>query len=230
MKHLYKRNVIRKYTTMSSLPLYLEGANDEKYTISCCDEVGRGPGCGPVCVAAVIWDSDYIPENDEDERLLNSIKDSKKLSEKKRIQLSEFITRVCKDYAIACVDNHVIDDINILQATFKCMHNALDKLNTDFDKIYVDGNRFKPYMNKNGDFIPHTCVVKGDNQLLGIAAASILAKVYRDNSVVEYFNSDRKYQPYAWDKNKGYLTKTHIDAIKKFGITDYHRKTFLHFL
>ena len=192
------------------------------------DEVGRGCLSSIVCAAVVVWPRDYIPLCDEDEKLLNLIKDSKKLTPKQRDKLDTFIKKTDVEYAIGWIDNDEIDEINILQATFKAMHVALDKLNTKFDRIVVDGNRFKTYMNKTGDFIPHTCVVNGDNKLLQIAAASIIAKTYRDNLMIDLHNSDESLMPYKWDKNKGYGTKEHMDAIRKYGITRYHRKTFVH--
>lgn len=154
------------------------------------------------------------------------IKDSKKLSEKNRDKLADFIKKNAVAYGVGCVDNKVIDQINILNATFKAMHIALDEINTQFDKIYVDGNRFKTYLNKQGDFMPHTCLIEGDNKLLQIAAASILAKTYRDKMVIDLSNSDPKYEVYGWNKNKGYGTKQHMDAILSHGLTEHHRVTF----
>jgi ribonuclease HII len=201
---------------------------DENIVIAACDEVGRGTLCGPVAAAVVIWDKDYQPKTKDDEKCLNLIKDSKKLSAKNREKLAEFIKTNALDYAIATVDNNEIDKINILQATFKAMHLALDKLQTKFDRIVVDGNRFKPYIDKSGDFIPHTCIVKGDDSLFQIACASIIAKVYRDQEVTNIHMSDEKLHVYCWNKNKGYGTKEHLNAIKEHGITPYHRKTFIH--
>lgn len=193
------------------------------------DEVGKGAVCYFVTAAAVIWPADYVPETPEDEKLLNLIKDSKKLSEKNRKKLSKFIKDNAVEYAICDVGNEEIDRINILQATYKAMHGALDQLKTKFDRIVVDGNRFKIYMNPEGEFMPHTCLVGGDNRLLQIAAASIIAKVHRDNLIKTLGDSDETLKVYGWDKNKGYGTRQHIDAIKKYGQSKYHRKTFIHF-
>jgi ribonuclease HII len=209
------------------LPIYLEDTNLDEIIVGC-DEVGRGCGSGPVCAACVVWSSEYVPKTTEDEALLNMIKDSKKLSAKNREKLSIFIKNNAIAYSIATIDNKEIDKINILQATFKAFHKALDELNTNFDRIMVDGDKFKTYMNKDGDFVPHTCISKGDNKLLQIAAASIIAKVYRDNYITDLHNSDEKLQVYHWDKNKGYLTKEHINAIRTFGLSEYHRESFIH--
>ena len=208
------------------LPTILED-KDISSTLIGIDEAGRGCLCGVVCAAAVIWDPQFEPSNSEEEKLLQLIKDSKKLSVKQRDKLEIFIKKNAKEYAIGTIDNHEIDNINILQATFKAMHKALDNVSTKYDKIYVDGNRFKPYLNNDGEFVSHTCVVDGDNKLLQIAAASILAKTHRDKIMVDLHNSDERLQVYGWNKNKGYGTKQHMDAIKKYGITDYHRKTFI---
>ena len=203
--------------------------NDNDYTIAYIDECGRGPLAFNVCAAVVIWPKDYEPKTKEDEKLLDLIKDSKKLSAKQREKLSTFIKVNATEYAIATIDNEEIDKINILQATFKAMHCALEQLKTRIDKIYVDGNKFKPYIGNDGEFIPHTCVVNGDNKLLQIAAASIIAKQHRDTQMIELHNSDKALQVYGWDTNKGYGTKAHIDAIKQFGKSKYHRNSFIHF-
>jgi ribonuclease HII len=194
-----------------------------------CDECGRGPGSGPVVAGCVIWDNEFQPKNSEEEKMLNMVKDSKKVTPKNREKLAEFIKDNAIAYGIGIVDNVEIDKINILQATFKAMHMALDKINVPYTRIMVDGNRFKPYIGHNGEFIPHTCIVNGDGILFQIAAASIIAKVARDKMMVDLHNSDTSLQHYAWDKNKGYLTKQHIDAIKQYGLSPYHRKTFIHF-
>lgn len=209
------------------LPITLDSFDQSDILVGC-DEVGRGCGAFSVCAAVVIWPSDYVASTPQDEKLVNMIKDSKKLSPKRREELAEFIKKNAVEYAIATVDNNEIDRINILQATYKAMHNALDMLNTRFTHIVVDGNKFKTYMNKEGDFVQHTCIVSGDNSLLQIAAASILAKVHRDNEISTLAQSDASLAPYGWEKNKGYLTKQHMDAIKQFGLTPYHRRTFIH--
>ena len=167
-------------------------------------------GCdGSVYAAAVI-----LPEGYQNE-LLN---DSKQLSEKKRYQLREIIERDAVVWAVGIVTPEEIDKINILNASILAMHRALDQLKVRPEAIIVDGNRFKKYQN-----IPHTTIVKGDGKYLAIAAASILAKTYRD----DYMNRlAEEYPQYDWLSNKGYPTKKHREAIKQFGITPYHRKSY----
>ncbi|MBK7095559.1 MAG: ribonuclease HII [Saprospiraceae bacterium] len=174
-----------------------------------CDEAGRGPLAGPVFAAAVIWPPDT--KND-------LIRDSKLLNEKKRLLLRDFIMKKAVSFTVAMVDNYEIDSINILNASIKAMHLALDGLDRDFNFILVDGNRFRQYKSIN-----HLTIIKGDNKYLSIAAASILAKTFRDEYMTEL---NEQYPQYGWKNNKGYATKYHIEAIRKFGITDYHRKTF----
>lgn len=174
-----------------------------------CDEAGRGCLAGSVYAAAVILPSDY--QND----LLN---DSKQLTEKKRYQLREIIQRDAVAWAVGIVSPDEIDKINILNASILAMHRALDQLKVRPEAIIVDGNKFKPYQN-----LPHTTIVKGDGKYLSIAAASILAKTYRD----DYMNELAKEFPqYDWLSNKGYPTKKHRDAIRQYGITPYHRKSY----
>ena len=174
-----------------------------------CDEAGRGCLAGSVYAAAVILPDDY--QND----LLN---DSKQLTEKRRYQLREIIERDAVAWAVGIVTPEEIDKINILNASILAMHRALDQLKVRPEAIIVDGNRFKPYNN-----IPHTTIVKGDGKYLSIAAASILAKTYRD----DYMNQlAEEYPQYDWLSNKGYPTKKHRDAIRQYGITPYHRKSY----
>ena len=174
-----------------------------------CDEAGRGCLAGSVYAAAVI-----LPEGYQNE-LLN---DSKQLSEKKRYQLREIIERDAVAWAVGIVTPEEIDKINILNASILAMHRALDQLKVRPEAIIVDGNRFKPYQD-----LPHTTIVKGDGKYLAIAAASILAKTYRD----DYMNQlAEEYPQYDWLSNKGYPTKKHREAIKQFGITPYHRKSY----
>ena len=174
-----------------------------------CDEAGRGCLAGSVYAAAVILPDDYQNE------LLN---DSKQLTEKKRYQLREIIQRDAVAWAVGIVTPEEIDKINILNASILAMHRALDQLKVRPEAIIVDGNRFKKYQN-----IPHTTIVKGDGKYLAIAAASILAKTYRD----DYMNGlAEEYPQYDWLSNKGYPTKKHREAIKQFGITPYHRKSY----
>jgi ribonuclease HII len=174
-----------------------------------CDEAGRGCLAGSVYAAAVILPEDY--QND----LLN---DSKQLTEKRRYELREIILRDAVAWAVGIVTPEEIDKINILNASILAMHRALDQLTVRPEAIIVDGNRFKPYQK-----LPHTTIVKGDGKYLSIAAASILAKTYRD----DYMNELAKEFPqYDWLSNKGYPTKRHREAIKQYGITPYHRKSY----
>ena len=174
-----------------------------------CDEAGRGCLAGSVYAAAVILPEDYQNE------LLN---DSKQLTEKRRYQLREIIQRDAVAWAVGIVTPEEIDKINILNASILAMHRALDQLKVRPEAIIVDGNRFKPYQK-----LPYTTIVKGDGKYLSIAAASILAKTYRD----DYMNSLAKEYPlYDWLSNKGYPTKKHREAIKQYGITPYHRKSY----
>lgn len=174
-----------------------------------CDEAGRGCLAGSVYAAAVILPEDYHNE------LLN---DSKQLTEKRRYELREIIQRDAVAWAVGVVTPEEIDKINILNASILAMHRALDQLKVRPEAVIVDGNRFKPYQN-----LPHTTIVKGDGNYLSIAAASILAKTYRD----DYMNQlAAKYPQYDWLSNKGYPTKKHRAAIKQYGITPYHRKSY----
>ena len=173
------------------------------------DEAGRGCLAGPVTAAAVILPKDF--SND-------TLNDSKILSSAKRDLLRPIIETNATSFGIAQIFPDEIDKINILNASFLAMHKALDQLKTDPQFIIVDGNRFNPYQN-----IPHACIVKGDGKYLSIAAASILAKTYRD-AYMEKIHLE--YPMYNWIKNKGYPTLEHREAIRKYGITKYHRKTF----
>ena len=174
-----------------------------------CDEAGRGCLAGSVYAAAVI-----LPENYQND-LLN---DSKQLTEKKRYELREIIQRDAVAWAVGIVTPEEIDKINILNASILAMHRALDQLQVRPEAIIVDGNRFKKYME-----LPYTTIVKGDGKYLSIAAASILAKTYRD----DYMNLlAKEYPQYDWLSNKGYPTKKHREAIRQYGITPYHRKSY----
>ena len=174
-----------------------------------CDEAGRGCLAGPVFAAAVILPSDFQNE------MLN---DSKQLTEKKRYQLREVIEREALAWAVGIVDNHEIDQINILNASILAMHRALDQLKLRPQNIIVDGNRWKPYRD-----VPATTIVKGDGKYLSIAAASILAKTYRDDFMLRIH---QEFPQYHWDKNKGYPAKVHREAIRQYGTTPYHRMSF----
>ena len=188
-----------------------------------CDEAGRGCLAGPVFAAAVVLPSDYKNE------MLN---DSKQLTEKKRYQLREVIEREALAWAVGIVDNNEIDKINIQNASILAMHRALDQLKIRPENIIVDGNRWKPYfspiaLNSQPSTlnspIPATTIVKGDGKYLSIAAASILAKTYRDDFMLRIHE---EFPQYHWDKNKGYPAKVHREAIRQFGTTPYHRMSF----
>ena len=193
-----------------------------------CDEAGRGCLAGSVYAAAVILPEDYQNE---------ALNDSKQLTDKRRKELRDIIQRDAIAWAVGVVTPEEIDKINILNASILAMHRALDQLQVRPEAIIVDGNRFKPYRpvvdgsstsgSKCGTqcaiHIPHTTIVKGDGKYLSIAAASILAKTYRD----DYMDAlAQEYPQYDWMKNKGYPTKKHREAIRQYGITPYHRKTF----
>jgi ribonuclease HII len=208
------------------LPLEYEPEDTCKVIVGV-DEVGRGPLMGPVTAAAVIWDTEYIPKTKEEMKLMELVKDSKKLSVKNREKVADFVKTHAKAFSIADVDNVIIDEINILKATYLAMHHALKNLDTEFDKIYVDGNSFKPYIGNDSMFVPHTCLTNGDNRLFQIAAASILAKTHRDALIKDIHEKNENYRVYSWDTNKGYGTKVHMEAIKQHGITPLHRRTFL---
>jgi len=174
-----------------------------------CDEAGRGCLAGSVFAAAVILPPDYQNEQ---------LNDSKQLTERQRYQLRTVIERDALSWAVGIVTPEEIDRINILNASILAMHRALDQLQLRPEAVIVDGNRFKPY-----GHLPYTCVVKGDGKYLSIAAASILAKTYRD----DYMNQIAdEYPQYDWKQNKGYPTSRHREAIRLHGITPYHRRTF----
>jgi len=173
------------------------------------DEAGRGCLAGPVVAAAVI-----LPKNFN----LPSLNDSKKLSEKKRNELRLIIEEKALDFSVAFVDNKKIDEINILNASFLAMHQAIDKIKTAYNFLLIDGNRFTPYKK-----VPHQCIVKGDSKYQSIAAASILAKTYRDEYIVKL---SEEFPEYQWHQNKAYPTKKHVEAIMKHGITSYHRRSY----
>lgn len=180
-----------------------------QYTEAGCDEVGRGCLCGPVVAATVILDENFKQ---------NLVNDSKKLTFKTRLDLDSYIKGNVKDYAIAELPPSFIDEHNILNASIHAMHLALDQLKIRPELILVDGNKFKPYQ-----FIPHQCIIKGDSKFLSIAAVSILAKNYRDKIMIELH---KDFPNYGWDKNMGYATQQHREALIKYGPTIHHRKSF----
>ena len=180
-----------------------------QYIEAGCDEVGRGCLCGPVVAAAVIIKDGFVPK---------FINDSKKLSFKMRDELDDYIKDNVVDYGIAELSEDFITEHNILNASIHAMHLALDQLTTRPELILVDGNRFHPY-----NFIPHKCIIKGDSKFLSIACASILAKNYRDRLMIKLHE---EFPDYGWNKNMGYATKQHREALMKYGPTKYHRKSF----
>jgi len=180
-----------------------------KLIVAGCDEAGRGCLAGPVVAAAVILPKDFK------NKILN---DSKVLSKKKRELLRLIIEKEALSWAIGIAEPKEIDKINILNASFLAMHRAINTLNTKSELLLIDGNRFNPYTN-----IPHKCIIKGDGKYLSIAAASVLAKTYRDDIMKKL---DLESPEYKWKKNKGYPTKEHRKAITEYGVTIHHRKSF----
>ncbi len=173
------------------------------------DEAGRGCYAGPVFAAAVILPVDFYHP------LLN---DSKQVSEKDRYLLKEIIQSAAISWAVANIDNEEIDKINILKASFKAMHLAIDQLKPKPQLLLIDGNRFVPYKKT-----PHLCIIKGDGKYANIAAASILAKTFRDDYLQQLHE---EFPQYGWDKNKGYGTLQHRKAIEQYGLCKYHRKSY----
>ena len=174
-----------------------------------CDEAGRGPLAGPVFAAAVILPEDFHNP------VLN---DSKKMTDKNRYLLRDIIEKEAVAWAVAYVDQKEIDDMNILNASIEAMHRAVRKLSIKPEFLIIDGNRFKPC-----DNLPYQCVVKGDATYASIAAASVLAKTYRDDFMKKIA---LEYPQYGWEHNMGYPTKEHIEAIRQFGYTPWHRRSF----
>lgn len=174
-----------------------------------CDEAGRGCLAGPVFAAAVILPSDFKSD------LLN---DSKKLTEKQRYHLRPLIEQIALDWAVEAVSNDEIDEVNILNASFLAMNRAVQRLKIQPGHLLIDGNRFRPHTK-----IPFTCIIKGDGRFFSIAAASVLAKTYRDDFMDKIHS---EFPVYNWNKNKGYPTEKHREAIVNSGISKYHRKSF----
>ena len=184
------------------------------------DEAGRGCLVGRVYTAAVI-----LPEEYPDETYLQ-INDSKKLSPAKRNELRKYIESIAIDFSVQYADTDEIEEKNILHATIASMHRAIGNLSVEPDNLLIDGNYFKQYKDQYGIIIPHQTVEKGDTKYRNIAAASILAKVYHDEHVLELLTKHPEYEKYGWRKNMCYATKQHREAIQAHGITPYHRKSF----
>jgi ribonuclease HII len=184
-----------------------------------CDEAGRGCLAGPVYAAAVI-----LPKQSKKElKVLEKVNDSKKLSDEVRRELRPLIEKISVSFAIGIASVEEIDKLNILNASILAMHRAIAKLKVKPELLLIDGNRFKKYFTKSGKFIPHECIIQGDGKFLAIACASILAKTYRD----DYMNElHEKFPKYNWNQNKAYATRLHRAAIKKYGATEHHRKSF----
>lgn len=196
-------------------PYYISGVIEAG-----CDEAGRGPLAGSVFAAAVIFDPERIAKTTELQRL----NDSKQLSEKERYALRPVIEREATAWAVAEVTAEEIDRINILNASILSMQRALDRLQVRPGHIIIDGNKWKPYIPADSVLeVPAQTIVKGDAKYMSIAAASILAKTYRDDYMCRIAE---EYPQYGWAENKGYPTRAHYEAIARFGITPYHRKTF----
>jgi ribonuclease HII len=203
----------------------------QEYIEVAVDEVGRGSLISDVVAAAVVMPCTY-----DDDDQVHLIKDSKKCSKKQLQTLNQYIQDVAIAWGIGKATCVEVDEHNILNATMLAMHRALDVVykQISFDCIAIDGNNFKAYMSPclnntdESNYIPHKCFVGGDNTHLNIAAASILAKVNRDNSIIELHNSHPGLSVYGWDTNFGYGTKKHYEAILRYGLTNEHRKTFIH--
>ncbi len=194
-----------KQENMAGLLPYLEKNRIE----AGCDEAGRGCLAGAVYAATVILPPDFV---------CKSLNDSKQLTEKERYRLRGIIEKEALAWAVGVVSPNEIDEINILNASFLAMHRAVEQLQMTPDHLLIDGNRFKPYPH-----IPHTCIIKGDGKYLSIAAASVLAKTYRDDYMIQLH---QEFDCYAWDRNKGYPTIQHRKGIELHGATPYHRKSF----
>ena len=204
-----EKNILKQYNKQGEVEVGL-------------DEAGRGCLFGPVCIAGVIW-------LNEDPEPCIEIKDSKKCSEKHRLQCFEYIQNNAISHSIQLIDHETIDKDNILECSLDGMHLCLDEIskNNKIDTILVDGNHFHTYYSKEqDDFVNHECVIKGDNTYKSIAAASILAKTYRDNYILKLVEEYPELKKYDIQNNKGYGTKKHMDAIKEYGITQWHRKAF----
>ena len=205
-----KENILKEQKRLLDISLIEKKLYNEGYSyIAGIDEVGRGPLAGPVVTACVILKKDYQ---------MYGINDSKKVNEKNREVLSEIIKRDAIAYKISVIDNNIIDEINILNATKKCMRNCINNIDSIVDCILIDAIKL------DGINIKQLSIIKGDEKSISIAAASIIAKVYRDNILKEY---DKIYPQYNFKCNKGYGTKEHITAIKKYGYTKIHRRTFI---
>jgi len=187
------------------------------------DEAGRGCLFGRVYIAGVILPNNILELVDEEDIV---IKDSKKMSKKNKIRAKKFIEKHAIDYNVVYKENNYIDQYNIFASTMEGMHDVVDNITIKPDKILVDGNSFRKYYDNDGNIIEHECIVEGDNKYMSIAAASILAKTYKDEYIQNIVNEYPDYKKYDLENNSGYGTANHLEAIKLYGITPHHRKTF----
>lgn len=186
------------------------------------DEAGRGCLMGRVYAAAVVMPTTYA----EDDKSYREIRDSKRISEKKRMRLETYIKETAVTYGVGYADVNEVDEHNIYHATFLAMHRALDQLDRSMDRLLIDGDRFKVYHDRFDNYPSYSCIVKGDGEYISIAAASILAKCARDAHVAEIVAAHPELEHYGWANNKGYGTKQHMEAIRLHGVTPFHRMSF----
>lgn len=193
------------------------------------DEAGRGCLAGPVVAAAVIMPLiDFNEEESEyDLDILRKIKDSKKMTKKNRAICKDYIEEIALGWSLGTASNKEIDNMNILRATYKAMHRALNKLDIDPDFILVDGNGFEDYYDDNNVLVDYKCVIGGDNEYLNIACASVLAKEYHDTIIKNLVNDNPELnERYDWNSNVCYGTQRHCEGLEKWGVSDWHRKSF----
>jgi ribonuclease HII len=186
------------------------------------DEAGRGCLMGRVYAAAVVMPTTFA----DDDQMYREIRDSKKISANKRKRLEKYIKETAVTYGVGHAEVDEIDTCNIYQATLKAMHRALNQLDRSMDRLLIDGDRFRPYLDKFDNYPSYSCVIRGDGEYLSIAAASILAKCARDDYVIKLTEDHAEMDLYGWKNNKGYGTKQHMEAIREHGITPFHRKSF----
>lgn len=200
---------------------------DTNFTEAGCDEAGRGCLAGPVYAAAVILPrvTDSVSEKELKKQLkvLKKVNDSKQLSHEVRMEMRPIIEQTALAFAVGICSVEEIDEINILNASFRAMHKAINALKIQPELLLIDGNRFNHYRTTSGKKLPHKCIIEGDGKYLSIACASILAKTYRDDHMKELHE---KFPQYGWDRNKGYATHAHRFAIEQHGSVDHHRKSF----
>jgi ribonuclease HII len=187
------------------------------------DEVARGCLAGPVVASSVILPKEL---DDDYQFIYKDLKDSKKLTKKKRDYLKDIIEEIALDFSVSFIDNNKIDEINILNASQLAMRESIKNLNIKPEFLLIDGNYFQPYFDENNKIIPYECFIKGDSKFKSISCASILAKVYHDNYIEKIIDENKELVKYDWQNNMCYGTQKHMESIKKYGISKYHRKTF----